>query len=806
MHAKAPILFCYPYEIHSESMRDSRPAPTLASAQLESPPAAGDLTFRVARGVLLIGPVLKGRPAWLRYSLPLALVLAVGLTRFGLLPLLGPQAPLLPFVLAIYGAAYLGGFGPALLASAFSAMLATALFTSWPTGPHAGEWIGHVAFFLGVGVLVSLIMHQLQRAYGAEHQALLALRQSEERLRLITDHLPALIAYIDHEEVYQFTNGAYTQWFEGAGSIVGRSMRQVLGETVYQDRRSYIEAVLRGELVSFVAPKNHRTLGVRECELTYVPDGDSSTGVRGFYAMVRDVTERLQAERALQDRERMLKLIYDNSSDSLFLAQLEPEDQFRFVSVNEPFLRAWGLERQAVQGHLMEASVPATNQALLRAHFHEALTTRRAVVYEDVAELPAGRRHGEVTLTPIIGDNDTVTHILGCVADVTARKQAEEALRAADRRKDEFLSMLAHELRNPLAPIRNVAQILASGRVDADEVRRTGELLTRQTTQLAHLLDDLLEVARITHGVIQLKKKDILLEDVVDRAIETVQPLLSVKRQTVNHGHAHRPLVVNADAARLSQIFENLLSNAAKYSPDRSIIHVSCSCTAELASVHVRDEGSGIDPQILPHIFDLFMQADRSLDRAQGGLGVGLTIVKQLVGMHGGTVEAHSEGLGRGSEFIVRLPLQVTSSAPPPASTQDPPSALGRRVLIVEDNVDSAESLAMLLSADGHEARITHDGAGALQALETFAAEWVLLDIGLPGMDGYLVAQTIRERYPERPLRLYAVSGYGRQEDRALALASGFDGHLTKPVDPAHLLALIAERDSSEPAPGVNTP
>jgi CheY-like chemotaxis protein len=198
------------------------------------------------------------------------------------------------------------------------------------------------------------------------------------------------------------------------------------------------------------------------------------------------------------------------------------------------------------------------------------------------------------------------------------------------------------------------------------------------------------------------------------------------------------------------------------------------------------------------------MQADRSLDRAEGGLGVGLTIVKQLVDLHGGTVEAHSEGLGRGSEFIVHLPLQVAKSAAVPAPLPKPPSAVGRRVLIVEDNVDSAESLAMLLSSAGHEARITHDGVGALQALETFAADWVLLDIGLPGMDGYLVAQAIRERYRERALRLYAVSGYGRPEDRALALASGFEGHLTKPVDPAHLLSLIGECDSSEQAPGVN--
>jgi PAS domain S-box-containing protein len=259
--------------------------------------------------------------------------------------------------------------------------------------------------------------------------------------------------------------------------------------------------------------------------------------------MVRDVTERLRAQRALQERERMLKLIYDNSSDSLFLVQIEPEDQFRFVSVNEPFLRVRGLDREAVQGRRMENSVSAANQALLRVKFQEAVSTRRAVVYEDVAELPGGRRHGEITLTPIIGDKAAVTHILGCVTDVTARKQAEEALQVADRRKDEFLFMLAHELRNPLAPIRNVAQILASGRVEADDVRRTGELLMRQTAQLARLLDDLLDVARITRGVIHLRKDTVLLESVVDRAIETVQPLLSVKRQTVNREHASRPLV-----------------------------------------------------------------------------------------------------------------------------------------------------------------------------------------------------------------------------------------------------------------------
>jgi PAS domain S-box-containing protein len=653
---------------------------------------------------------------------------------------------------------------------------------------------------------VSFIMHQLQRAYAAQHRSLLAARQGEERLRLIADHLPALIAYIDRDEVYQFTNAAYAQWFEDATSIVGRPLRQVLGETEYQHHRPYVQSVLRGERVSFVAPQHHRALGIRECEVTYVPDGESNTGVCGFYVMVRDATERLQAERALQDSERMLKRIYDNSCDSLFLAQVEPEDQFRLVSVNEPFLRARGLEREAVQGQLMEESVPVPNQALTRQRLHEVIVTRRAVVYEDAADLPGGRRHGEVTLTPIIGEDDTVTHILGCVTDVTARKQAEEALQAADRRKDEFLSMLAHELRNPLAPIRNVAQVLAGGRLNAEAVHRTGELLMRQTRQLARLLDDLLDVARITRGVIHLHKETLLLESVVDRAIETVQPLLSMKRQTVHREPASQPLAVSADAARLSQIVENLLSNAAKYSPDRSTIHVFFTNTSELACVHVRDEGCGIDPQILPHVFDLFMQADRSLDRAQGGLGVGLTIVKQLVHLHGGTAEALSAGLGCGSEFIVRLPREAVAPAAPPASTASPPGTLGQRVLIVEDNADSAESLAMLLSAEGHEVQITHDGAAALEVLESFRADLILLDIGLPGMDGYLVAQTIRERYGQRPLRLYALSGYGRQEDRALARASGFDVHLTKPVDPKHLLALIAGRDSSESVRDINMP
>jgi two-component system, chemotaxis family, CheB/CheR fusion protein len=377
------------------------------------------------------------------------------------------------------------------------------------------------------------------------------------------------------------------------------------------------------------------------------------------------------------------------------------------------------------------------------------------------------------------------------------------ALREADRRKDEFLAMLAHELRNPLAPIRNAAYVLAKGAPDAAAVRRSGVMIERQASHLTRLVDDLLDVARITRGRVILNREVLSLDTVVDAALESVQALLENKSQKVSVRQPAEKVFVHGDGVRLCQVVLNLLTNASKYSPAGARIEIDIEVVAHQAVIRVRDAGAGIDPQLLPHLFDLFLQGDRTLDRAQGGLGVGLTIVKLMVDLHGGSVEVTSAGLGKGSEFTVHLP-RVPAPVVDPGSGNAPRKPLRpRRILVVEDNPDAAESIRIVLRSDGHEVEAVQDGAAALARLEDFRADIVLLDIGLPRMDGYMVAHAIRERFAlatRRP-RLLALTGYGRDEDREAALRAGFDGHLAKPVDPAYLLEIIAMREKPSQSP-----
>jgi two-component system, sensor histidine kinase len=381
-------------------------------------------------------------------------------------------------------------------------------------------------------------------------------------------------------------------------------------------------------------------------------------------------------------------------------------------------------------------------------------------------------------------------------ANENARRaeQGAAALLEADRRKDEFLAMLAHELRNPLTPIRNVAHILARS-PDAGTVRRAGEMLARQASHLAHLVDDLLDVARITHRRVQLKQEVLSLEGLVNLSTETVQPLLDARSQLITVSVSTPHIHVKGDEVRLCQVVSNLLSNASKYSPDGARIHLGIGGGTRDALLTVRDEGYGIDRELLPRVFDLFMQGDRSLDRAQGGLGLGLTIVRHLVDMHGGSVEASSEGLGRGSEFRVRLPRVMDAPSREPAQQRDLQRRRRRRVLVVDDNADCANSLRDVLHLDGHDIAVARDGPAALTHLEDFPADIVLLDVGLPRIDGYMVAHAIRARYAARRSRprLVALTGHGRDEDRLAALRSGFDDHLTKPVDPERLLRVVSE-------------
>jgi signal transduction histidine kinase len=365
-----------------------------------------------------------------------------------------------------------------------------------------------------------------------------------------------------------------------------------------------------------------------------------------------------------------------------------------------------------------------------------------------------------------------------------ALHKAEQSLLAADRRKDEFLAMLAHELRGPLAPIRNSSELLA--RTPDAHTRSVAEILKRQTSHLSRLVDDLLDVSRITRGRVELQLQPINLADVLRVAIESVEPLMQQKRHTVRVDLGTETLKTNGDSARLVQCVGNVLTNSAKYTDPGGTIELKLRKDGDQAVVSVADDGVGIAPELLPHIFDLFVQADRSLDRAQGGLGIGLSVVKQLIGMHGGTVHARSDGLGQGTCVEMRVPLDVTTARP--VSAPESAHASARRVLIVDDNVDAADSLAMLLKLDGHDAEPVYDPSAALQRVGEFDPEVILLDIGLPVMDGYEVARRLRNG--GNKARLVALTGYGQSRDVQRAREAGFDSHLVKPVQ---LPALVRE-------------
>jgi signal transduction histidine kinase len=365
-----------------------------------------------------------------------------------------------------------------------------------------------------------------------------------------------------------------------------------------------------------------------------------------------------------------------------------------------------------------------------------------------------------------------------------------EALREADRRKDEFLAMLAHELRNPLAPIRNGLQVLRMADEDRELIERTWGLLDRQVGHLGRLVDDLLDVSRITRGKVELRMEPTELGPVLTAAVETARPLIDAKRHHLTVTQPGRPVRVSADAVRLTQVVGNLLNNAAKYSEEGATIALSLAVEGPEAVVRVRDTGVGIAPEMLPRVFDLFTQIDRTLDRAQGGLGIGLTLVKSLVEMHGGTVEVAS-GIGTGSEFTVRLALLSGAGAPVGAAAPERPTAR-RRVLVVDDNHDAGDSLGDLLELSGHEVRVTRSGPQALEVAREFRPDVGLLDIGLPGMSGYELAGRLRAEGYGSVMLLIALTGYGQDEDRRRTHEAGFDHHLTKPADLRQLADLLA--------------
>jgi two-component system CheB/CheR fusion protein len=473
------------------------------------------------------------------------------------------------------------------------------------------------------------------------------------------------------------------------------------------------------------------------------------------------------------------------------------------VYCNAYFAELIEVDRAALLGTSILPSIPEES----RPFFQSLQQANQAEVAEgglrDGGEIVLRSRRGQlVPLFATLNRLEVDEHELFCfiLTDLRGQKREQELLDQS-RRKDEFLAMLAHELRNPLAPIRNAASLLTVGAPNEARLQRARGVIERQVTHLTRLIDDLLDISRITRGKIRLEAEPIDLGVAISRSVETVRPILEAHRHQFSVELPSEPLLVQADLTRLSQALGNLLNNAAKFTPDGGAITLTARRTGSMLEVSVRDNGIGIAPDMLPRIFDLFTQVDATPGRSQGGLGIGLTLVRTLVEMHGGTVEARSAGAGQGSEFVVRLPAlhdaneavtQGSADRPSPQRVRSPTDGgATRRVLVVDDNVDSLQSLTEVLEELGHEVRAAPDGETALELARQFRPHVMLVDIGLPGMNGYDLARSLRRTPELQQAILVALTGYGREEDRRASMEAGFNDHWVKPIG-LDMLATVA--------------
>ena len=516
--------------------------------------------------------------------------------------------------------------------------------------------------------------------------------------------------------------------------------------------------------------------------------------------VIMDVTERRQAEDKLRSSEEFSRSIVESTSDCLKVLDLEGnlltinangcrlmeiDDLSRWL--NQSWLGFWPVRSRGPANSALEAARNGTTAA-----FQGFCPTAKGT-----------EKWWDVAVSPIFNAEGKTERILVISRDITAAKRTEALLtsqtvelKKADQRKDDFLAMLGHELRNPLSAIANAAVLLTMSDNDA-EIGHCKDTIHRQTKHLSRLIDDLLDVSRINLGKVDLRRDLIDVTPILDSAVQTVRPLAEERKHTVDVEFDRGNLWVNADPTRLEQIFVNLLNNAAKYSENGGHIRLSADHEGSVIAIRVKDSGVGIPPEKLPEMFELFAQADRSSARSEGGLGIGLTLVKRLVEIHGGTITANSEGPGKGSEFVVRLPAATRPVAPRPLTTGSTAPLNTTRILVVDDNADTARSMTRLLTLMGHDVATAHNGLEAIGAAQTHRPEVILLDIGLPGMDGYEVIKRLRQEAWGKDAAIIAVSGYGQEEDRRHTKAAGFDHHLVKPIDFDALKSLLSRKPSS---------
>jgi PAS domain S-box-containing protein len=622
--------------------------------------------------------------------------------------------------------------------------------------------------------------------------------------------LASIVESSDDAIVRKSLDGVIQSWNAGAerlfgytaGEAVGRHISLIIPPERLAEEDHILASLKAGQRIDHFETERRRRDGQPVVvSLTVSPIKDDAGNVVAASKIARDITRQRQAE---ADRQKFVTLV-ESSTDFIGMCDLAGIPFF----VNRAGLQMVGLDsiEQARATAVREFFFPEDQPRITDEFFPAVLEEGHGEIEIRFRHFKTGEARWMAYKVLTLTDAEGKPMALATVSqDITGRKRLEDNLRRlaaelseADRRKDEFLAMLAHELRQPLAPIRNAVEVLQLAAGDAGTVRSASEILERQVRQMTRLVDDLLDMSRITQGKIELRKDRVELAPILEQAVEAVRDLYQAMKHELTVTLPRQPVHLQADPARLAQVVGNLLSNASKFTDRGGHVWLAAERDGEEVVIRVRDAGIGIAAEQMPRIFEMFMQVDTSLERSRDGLGIGLTLVKRLVEMHGGTVEARSEGLGRGSEFRVRLPIlpeePKTRGREP---DQVPARARRRRVLVVDDNEDGADSLAMLLRLGGHEAHTAHDGLAAVEAAQRLRPDVVLLDIGLPGLNGYEACRRIREQPWGRDLKLVAVTGWGQEEDRHRSREAGFDTHVVKPVDPDVLQTLLASLPASQ--------
>ncbi len=726
-------------------------------------------------------------------------------TRAALGPVLGEIAPLILLLMAPMLAALYGGLGPGLAATAASGFVGEALFVppyGSPIPPSAAEAV-RLAVFLVAGGAFSWVVHLRNRAIDdlqAQRNALVdaqtRLVNRERRLTEVLEAAPSAMLVSDPAGRILLVNRQAERIFGHArDDLLGLRIEDLVPENVRERhaglRQSYLAAPTArpmGAGRELLARRRDGSTFPVEVGLNPLGGDGRGDGRGEILVSVVDITQRLAAEAALLDTERQFRVLFEWAPVAFYV--VEPRTG-RFLGCNAKGAAQLGytvdeIERMSI-ADINARHGPDVLPGMLKGIAHGA-----PLHVETVHRDKAGELH-DVLVSAHAMDVQGTRLILAAAQDITERKRMEDALKAADRQKDDFLAMLAHELRNPLAPLSmGLTLLLRDPQLD-DTARRTVEMGLRQTRQLTHLVNDLLEVARISRGQVSLAKELVAMQDIAGGALESVQPIFAEKRQHVAVDMPRERLQVEADPARMQQVLENLLHNAAKFTSPGGRISLSVALREERVVTVVEDSGVGIDPADLPQLFAPFAQVAPSIDRSQGGLGLGLALVKRLVEIHGGQVEAHSDGRDRGARFCVSLPIARLAPQEPASAPHVPAeSAPGaKRVLVVDDNKDAANTLAELLTLEGHDVTVAYDGQEALDRAAASAPQLAILDIGLPGMDGYELARRLRAAPGGQSLVLAALTGYGQPADRAFAKQAGFDHHLLKPVDLNALMALL---------------